>query len=198
VPKMYRTITILSLATLILVLLGGFERIAAQVATPTPVEGQNVTPTPTRVPTPTPLPGPVSAFLEAEAVVQSLPNTPATISVSTVVISPRVALRAIVTNGPVLILVDDGTLTIDAEAAIIGPPPPGTSSGLQPDATPSPALAADFLVPEGNQILLPANTRAQLRNTTDEEVELRITAIAPAGQAGFGLGDDPRAENSTG
>ncbi len=87
-PKMYRTLIVLSFATLILVPLGGFERIAAQVATPTPIEGQNVTPTPTRVPTPTPLPGPVSAVLEAEAVVQSLPNTPATICVSTVVISP--------------------------------------------------------------------------------------------------------------
>lgn len=135
---------------------------------------------------PTPLPAPVSSFLNAEADVASLPPGPVTISMTTVAISPRVALRAIVTNGPVLILVDAGELTVDAEAALIGPPPASSLSSLQPAGTPVPAPVANLTVLEGNQIVLPPETRVQLRNTTDSQVELTIVAIAPEGEEGFG------------
>jgi hypothetical protein len=137
-------------------------------------------------PSPTPLPPPVRSFLEAEALVESLPAGPATINMSAIVIAPRVALRATVTNGPVLILVESGTLTIDADAALIGLPPSGQSTGLMPDATPAPAPVASVEVLEDNQVLLPAGTRVQLRNTTDEDVDLTIVAIAPEGEPPFG------------
>jgi hypothetical protein len=174
----------MSFVMLVLVLtqLAGIGRTTAQEASPTLAAG---TPTPTEAP-PTPLPPPISAFLDAEAVVDTLPAGPATISASTVIIAPRVALRATVTNGPVLILVDSGTLTVDADAALIGPPPSGSMSSLQPAATPPPAQTVDLDVPDGNQVLLPADTRVQLRNTTDEEVVLRIISIAPEGEAGLG------------
>jgi hypothetical protein len=171
----------LAVIVLVLALLAGTSRSTAQDASPTPgdedVSADSV---------PTPLPPPVQAFLEAEAIVDTLPTGPATINVTTVVIAPRVALRAVMTNGPVIILVSSGTLTLDADAAIIGPPPSGPLGSLQPDATPAPIQAVDFTVPDGNQIVLPPDTRVQLRNTTDEDVELMIIAVAPEGQEGFG------------
>jgi hypothetical protein len=174
------SLTVLALMLVIVPLRGG---VTAQEGTPT-VEAVVTTTAPT--PIPTPLPAPVIVFLEAQAMADTLPTGPASISVSTVIISPRVALRAIVTNGPVLILVESGQLTIDADAALIGPPPSGSLSSLQPAATPSPAAVTNFIVPDGNQILLPGDIRVQLRNTTDEETELTIVAIAPEGEEGFG------------
>jgi hypothetical protein len=183
-PNLYRPTVIASFTVLVLVLtlFGGIATTTAQEASPTP---EAVTPVATEE-VPTPLPPPITAFLEAEAVVETLPAGPATISVSTVIIAPRVALRAIVTNGPVLILVDSGILTIDADAALIALPPTGLMSSLQPAATPAPTQTVDFNVADGTQILLPANTRVQLRNTTDEEVVLQVVSIAPEGGGAFG------------
>ena len=181
-PRLYRASFVLSLAVLVLLLaqIGGVG-VAAQEASPTATD---VTPAATEA-APTPLPPPISAFLEGEAMVDALPDGSSTINVSTVIIAPRVALRAAITTGPVLILVNGGVLTIDADAALVGSPPTGLMTALQPEATPSPAQAVDFDVPDGDQVLLPANTRVQLRNTTDEEVVLRVITITPAGEAPF-------------
>lgn len=178
-PTVIASFTVLVLALSLYV---GIATTTAQEASPTP---EAVTPVATEE-VPTPLPPPVSAFLEAEAVVDTLPEGPATISVSTVIIEPRVALRALVTNGPVLILVTSGVLTIDADAALVGLPPTGLMTSLQPAATPAPAETVDFKVADGTQILLPADTRVQLRNTTDEEVVLQVVSIAPEGGEAFG------------
>lgn len=160
---------------LLLPLLVEAGRGMAQEPTPTSTEAQ-----------PTPLPPPVVAFRDGEAVFDTLPAGPATVNVTSVFIAPRVALRTIVTNGPMLILVNSGTVTIDADAALVGEPPSGLSESLRPAATPLPAEAVSFAVPNGNQIILSAGARLQLRNATDEEVGLTIISIAPEGEEGFG------------
>ena len=144
------------------------------------------TATPVAEPIPTELPPPVRTFVEAEGLITELPAESSTISMSTILIAPQVSLRAIVSNGPLLILVDSGTLTLDADLSLIGSPPLDENSSLRPVATPSPSQAVNRLVEEGTQILLPANTRFQLRNMTDEEVELRVVSIAPEGLDRFG------------
>jgi hypothetical protein len=176
-PLANRAPIIVSFAVLalILVLLGGGGRVIAQD-----------TATPQAEAVPTELPPPVRTFVEAEGVITELPAESSAISMSTVLIAPQVSLRAIVSNGPLLILVDSGTLTIDADSSIIGPPPVTGFDSLRPAATPSASQAVDQLVEDGTQIMIPANTRFQLRNTTDEEVELRIVSLSPEGQDRIG------------
>lgn len=168
-------IVLFAVLALVLVLFDGSVGVTAQD-----------TATPEAEPIPTELPPPVRTFVEAEGLITELPAESSAISMSTILIAPQVSLRAIVSNGPLLILVDSGTLTIDAETSLIGSPPLDEISSLRPVATPSPSQVVDRIVEEGTQILLPANTRYQLRNMTDEEIELRVVSVAPEGQDRFG------------
>ena len=130
---------------------------------------------PTAIPTQPPL---FESSLIARADLDALPAGSATITVTSVTLAPGAATQPFANPGPTLIVVQDGSVTLDADAAVIGVPNISGLVGIQP-ATAPPAAAASVVVPEDWQVLLPSGARAQLRNATDDTVDLLLLAIVP-------------------
>lgn len=97
-----------------------------------------------------------------------------------IVLAPGDATEPFVTQGDVLVVVQDGTVTINADAALISAPPEPNPSGVAiQEPTVTPAAARDVAVTEGEQIALADSVAAQLRNETAVQVRLLLVTLAP-------------------
>lgn len=120
-----------------------------------------------------------SQRLLAEAAFAEVPAGPVLISTVQITLAPGAATQPFVTPGPVLVLVQDGTVTLTADAAVVGPPPEAsTGIGIALE-TPTASAAENVAVTKGEQIALEGGVTAQLRNETDAPVRLLMTTIAP-------------------
>ena len=137
---------------------------AAQVAS-TPV-----------APTPTPAPFLRSSLL-ARAELDVLAEGPATVSVTFVTLARGAGTEPFTSTGTTIIIVDDGAILLDADAAEIGTPNISAIVGIEPISTVE--AASDVYVPEDWQVVLPPGATAEVRNATDEPTTLYLFVLAP-------------------
>jgi hypothetical protein len=145
---------------------------SAQEATPCPedeqVDAQEET---------TPEPVVSSQRVLAVAEFSELPQGPAQLSAVQLTLAPQSQTQPF-NLGPVLILVQEGTVVLDADLAAVGLPQAPSVGGVQL-AGPEPTPADGLEVAEDNQIALPAGTTAQLRNLSDVPARLLMISLAP-------------------
>lgn len=120
-----------------------------------------------------------SQRLLAQADFSELPPVPARLTTSRLTLAPGSSTQPFVNPGPVIIVVEEGIVTITADAALIGPPPePQTGIGIAIE-TPPPAAVQNAAVRRGEQIVLTTNTQAQLRNDSATGVRLLLISLVP-------------------
>jgi quercetin dioxygenase-like cupin family protein len=106
-----------------------------------------------------------------------VPPPPARLTTTQLTLAPGASTQPFANPGPVLIVVQDGTVTLNADAALIGEPPEPQVGISVTVATPPPAPAQDVAVTKGEQIAIEANTNAQLRNAGDAPVRLLLVTL---------------------
>lgn len=115
-----------------------------------------------------------------------LPVEPARLTTTQLTLAPGASTQPFANPGPVLIVVQDGTVTLTADEAAIGAPPEPSPGGIAVEAAPvAPAPADAVGVTRGEQISLNANVNAQLTNETNAAVRLLLVTLSPgAAQTG--------------
>lgn len=109
-----------------------------------------------------------------------LPEAPARMTTTQITLAPGGATQPFASNGPVLVMVQAGTVTLTADAAVIGEPPAPSLGGIQVEAVPpSPAAAEGVAVTKGEQISLENGVTAKFANDTSEEVRLILVSLTP-------------------
>lgn len=123
--------------------------------------------------------------LLGQADYSGLPAEPARLTTTQLTLAPGASTQPFANPGPVLIIVQEGTITLTADEASIGPPPEPTPGGIAVEteaAAPAPADAVG--VTKGEQISLNANVNAQLTNDSGTPVRLLlVTLISSPGGA---------------
>jgi len=111
--------------------------------------------------------------------VDALPAAPALVTAVRVRLAPGAATQPFTAQGPVLIIVEDGTVSVDAELATVGLPFPAfVGLDIRP-ATPAPGTLVGRSAGEDEQIALPSGGTARLSNVSAEPVAVLVISIAP-------------------
>jgi hypothetical protein len=118
---------------------------------------------------------PFRATLIAEAEVGVLAAGEMTLNATSYVFPPGTEAQPITATGPVLIRVQAGAITLDADLAAVSPVVP--EIGVLALAQPTPTAATGLVVAAGQQILLPTGTTARLANEGAEPATLIVIAI---------------------
>ena len=167
---MKRAISLLSLALGLLVggLLGtGTVNIHAQNATDcaTPVDS-----------------GPVTSGqrLLGRSDYTQLPAAPARLTTTQITLAPGGSTQPFASTGPVLVIVQEGTVTLTADQARVGLPPEPSLGGIQVEGDTAPPAPADGVgVTKGEQISLEGGVSAKFGNDTSAPVRLLLVSLAP-------------------
>lgn len=118
--------------------------------------------------------------LLGQADFSGLPVEPTRLTTTQLILAPGSSTQPFANPGPVLIVVQDGTITLTADEATIGLPPEPSPGGIAVEAAPvAPAPADAVGVTRGEQISLNANVNAQLTNDTDTSVRLLLVTLSP-------------------
>ena len=128
----------------------------------------------------TPAPTPEAVFdasVLAQAEFEGFPSQSGTVSLVSITIPPGVATRNFDNTGPTLILVAGGTVSLDAELAVVSQPAGG--DGLPQPESPAPGPADGLVVSAGEQVMLPQPGTIRLQNPGDEAVNLLVVFIEP-------------------
>lgn len=171
---MKRALSLLSLALGLLVggLLGtGTVNIHAQDATncATPVDEGQVT---------------SSQRMLGRSDYSQLPAAPARLTTTQITLAPGGATQPFASTGPVLVVVQEGTVTLTADLARVGQPPEPSLGGIQVEGDTAPPAPADGVgVTKGEQISLESGVTAKFGNDTSAPVRLLLVTLAP-GEAG--------------
>lgn len=133
----------------------------------------------------TPAPITSSQRIIGQSEVTGLPEGPATITTLQITLAPGSETQPFTNPGPVLIVVQDGVVTLNADSATIGAPPEAVT-GI-PIATQEPQAieAEDVIVNDDEQIEIPSGATVQLGNGTDERVRLLVISITPGAATAF-------------
>lgn len=107
---------------------------------------------------------------------------PVTVSAATVSVLPGAATVEFTTEGPTVITVQTGAVTITADQASIGVADIVSVIGLEV-AVASPEAADAVVVTPGVQVYLPAGATASLRNDTEAAAAVVILSVVPTGTA---------------
>lgn len=136
---------------------------------------------------------PFSATLVAQADVDRLPVGEAQLSVVTYSLPPGIAIQPFTAQGPVLVRIQTGSITVDADRATIEPVvvPVGL---LQPEAA-TPGAVDGQEVGAGQQILLPAGTSATIGNSGTVAATIIVISIS-TGEGSTDSGTAPADETS--
>lgn len=146
-------------------------------------EDGGASPAATVAPTP-----PFSATLVAQADLDRLPAGEARLSVVTYSLPPGTTTQPIIAEGPVLIRVQSGSVTVDADRATIDAVvvPVGL---LQPVAS-TPGAASGQAVGAGQQILIPTGVTSQIGNSGAAAATIVVISISPEEAADGGAADE--------
>ena len=118
--------------------------------------------------------------LLGQADYSGLPAEPARLTTTQLTLAPGSSTQPFANPGPVLIIVQDGTVTLTADEASIGAPPEPTT-GITVETEPVVPAAADAVgVTKGEQISLNANVNAQLTNDGTTAVRLLLITLNPS------------------
>lgn len=173
---------IAGVATLIGVALANGSRSSAR-------QDGSASPAATVAPTP-----PFSANLIAQADLDSIPAGDAQLSVVTYSLPPGITTQPFTAEGPVLIRVQTGSVTVNADRATIDPVVV-QAGPLQPEAS-TPGAVAGQAVGAGQQILLPTGVTARIGNSGAAAATIVVVSIAPGEGLGDAAADEPPATPS--
>ena len=110
----------------------------------------------------------------------SLPDVPARMTTTQIVLAPGASTQPFITSGPTLVIVQEGTMTLTADEATIGTPPEPSLGGISVEGNASQPAPADGVgVIKGEQISLNGGVNAQFANATELEVRLLLVALTP-------------------
>lgn len=123
-------------------------------------------------------PAPFTASLVAYAVVEGVPAGSALLSVETIALPPGEEAATVPNPGPVVIRVREGTVELDADAALVTVARAPVGPLRPADPTPGPAVAR--LVGPTEQIVLPPGTAARLTNPTTRPAALTVISLTAA------------------
>ena len=126
--------------------------------------------------TPSPDPAFKSALI-GRAELGALAEGPATVSFTYVTLASGAETKPFTSTGTLIIIVDNGAILVNADAAQIGVPNVSAIVGIEPISTME--AASDVYVPEDWQVVLPSGATAEIRNATDEPASLYLLAVAP-------------------
>ena len=129
---------------------------------------------PTVVPTPTPG---FNALLVAQANLATVPVAPALLRVVTLTIPAGVVTEPTSNDGPVLILVQNGSILLTADEALVGPPAP--ADGLLQPITPTPSEAQDVIVAKGFQALISPGSTIVMENAGGSPATVLMILLEP-------------------
>jgi hypothetical protein len=152
---------------------GRAHDIAAQDASP-PVGPEPAGPTPTPAPT-----QPASTFLLINTTIEELPEGPLVVNAATVILAPGASTQPFANPGPTILAIQEGRITLDAEAASVGNVLVTEMVGIRIE-TPPPGPVAGLVVNQNQQVLLPAGTRAEFRNEGTAAVRLLLLSFVPS------------------
>lgn len=128
--------------------------------------------------TPERTPAPFTASLVAYAVVEGVPAGSALLSVETIALPPGEEAATVPNPGPVVIRVREGTVELDADAALVAVARAPVGPLRPTDPTPGPAAAR--LVGPTEQIVLPPGTAARLANPGTRPAALTVISLTAA------------------
>lgn len=121
-----------------------------------------------------------SQRLLGQADYASLPDVPARMTTTQIILAPGASTQPFVSSGPTLVIVQEGTVTLTADEATISTPPEPSLGGISVETSAAePALAEDVGVTDGEQISLNGGVNAQFSNATESEVRLLLVALTP-------------------
>jgi hypothetical protein len=145
------------------------------------IQAQNATNT---CATPVPEPDTSNQKLLGRSDYAALPNAPARLTTTQITLAPGGSTQPFASAGPILIMVQDGTVSLTADEALIGNPPEPSLGGIQVEAKPpAPAPANGVAVTKGEQISLNGGITARFTNDTNATVRLILVSLAPAQEA---------------
>ena len=124
----------------------------------------------------TPVVEEIETRLLMAANVASLPPSPMTVTALSVTLAPGASSRPAVSDGPKLVLVEQGSLVVDSDR------PVGSSNSVA-TATDGARTPTSFRVDEGQQVSIPVGASVQLRNPEREPAQLFILALTPRADA---------------
>jgi len=107
---------------------------------------------------------------------------PVTVSAATVSVLAGAETVEFTTDGPTVITVQTGAVTITADQASVGVADIVSVIGLEV-AVASPEAADALVVTPGVQVYLPAGATASLRNDTEASATVVILSVVPSGAA---------------
>ena len=110
----------------------------------------------------------------------NLPAEPARLTTTQLTLAPGASTQPFVNPGPVLIVVQEGTLSLTADEASIGAPPEPAPGNIPIETAPVvPAAADGVAVTKGEQISLNAGVNAQLTNESGAAVRILLITLTP-------------------
>lgn len=142
--------------------------------------------TPTPLPTPTPIPTPTAFALQRMAFnvlasmdIEIATDGPAYIRAATFTLGVGAASLPFQTEGPIVLLVQAGHLTIDSDNATISVPDVGFFVGMAP-VTASPHPVEATVAGPGEQVYLPAGSTTTISNESlTENTTVMVVAVLP-------------------
>jgi hypothetical protein len=146
---------------------------------------ENASPTATPPPTATPLPTPTAYPLQrmgfnllATADIQLATDGPSYVRVASLTVAPGVASLPFTNEGPTLIAVTGGRITLESDQAAVTITDIAFVAGLEPvGGTPGPV--SERAVSVGEQIFLPAGSTTTIRNDTTANATIVVVAVVP-------------------
>jgi hypothetical protein len=115
-------------------------------------------------------------FAQAEIAVPA--DGSATLTASTLALPAGTETQTFVTEGTMVVSIQNGSVQLDADQVLIGVPDVASLIAVIPE-TPSPGPAQGTTLLRGQQAILQPGTRAKISNPSDQAASLVLITLAP-------------------